>query len=155
MPSIKTISDTVSVSGWLNADDFAEAKALGFDKVINFRPDKEVAEQISSLEAEAAAHKVGLAYVQIPVTRSDLFTDEVISRAGKEFATGGHTLAYCASGQRAAIVWAAVSARSLPVDEVLASLQAGGFDLRLIRDDLDAQADRGRWLKDDAEEVIT
>lgn len=150
MPSIKTISDSVSVSGWLNEGDFAEAKALGFDKVINFRPDNEARDQISSAEAEAAAHEVGLEYVQIPVTRNDLFTDEVVSRAAREFATGGRILAYCASGQRAAIVWAAASARAQPVDDVLSSLHTGGFDLRLIRDDLEAQADRGRWSKDDA-----
>ncbi len=150
MPSIKTISDNVSVSGWLNEEDFAEAKALGFDKVINFRPDNEARDQISSAEAETAAHEAGLEYVQIPVTRNDLFTDEVVSRAAKEFATGGRILTYCASGQRAAIVWAAAAARAQSVDDVLSSLRSGGFDLRLIRDDLEAQADRGRWSKDDA-----
>ena len=149
MPSIKTISDNVSVSGWLDEEDFAKVRALGFDKVINFRPDNEAPDQISSAEAEAAAHEAGLEYVQIPVTRNDLFTDEVVSRAAREFATGGRVLAYCASGQRAAIVWAAATARTLPVDDVLSSLRAGGFDLRLIRDDLEAQADRGRWLKDE------
>ncbi len=147
MPTIKKISDSLSVSGWLNEEDFAEAKALGFDKVINFRPDHETRDQITSAEAEAAAQKAGLAYLQIPVTKHDLFADEVVSRAGKEFATGDRVLAYCASGQRAAIVWAAASARVHPVDEVLSALRAAGFDLRVIRDDLEAQADRGRWSK--------
>ena len=32
------------------------------------------------------------------------------------------------SGKRAAIVWAAATARTLPVDDVLSSLRAGGFD---------------------------
>jgi uncharacterized protein (TIGR01244 family) len=145
MPTIKKISDSLSVSGWLNEQDFAEAKALGFDKVINFRPDHETRDQITSAEAEAAAQKAGLGYVQIPVTKHDLFTDDVVSRAAKEFATGSRVLAYCASGQRAAIVWAAAAARVLPVDDVLSSLRAAGFDLRVIRDDLEAQADRGRW----------
>jgi sulfide:quinone oxidoreductase len=143
MPIIKTVSDAVSFSGWLREDEFAEAKALGFDKVINFRPDQEAPDQITSTEAEAAAHKAGLAYVRIPVTRNDLFTDEVVSHAAKEFATGGRVLGYCASGQRAAIVWAAAASRSLPVDDVLASLRTAGFDLRVIRDDLEAQAHRG------------
>jgi uncharacterized protein (TIGR01244 family) len=154
MPSIKTISDSVSVSGWLDEEDFAEVRTLGFDKVINFRPDNEARDQISSVEAGAAAHEAGLEYVQIPVTRNDLFTDEVVSRAAREFATGGRILAYCASGQRAAIVWAAATARTQSVDDVLASLRAGGFDLRLIRDDLEAQADRARWSKDETTGAI-
>lgn len=144
MPPIRPISDSVSVSGWLNEEDFAEVKALGFAKVINFRPDNEAHDQMPSTEAEAAARRAGLGYVQIPVTRQNLFTDDVVGRAAKEFASGERTLAYCASGQRAAIVWAAATARSHPVNEVLSSVGAGGFDLRLIRADLEAQARRAR-----------
>lgn len=143
MHPIRPISDSVAISGWLDEEDFAEVKSLGFDKVINFRPDNEARDQISSTEAEAAARRSGLDYVQIPVTRQDLFKDDVVDLAAKEFASGGRTLAYCASGQRAAIVWAAATARSHPVDEVLSTVGAGGFDLRLIRDDLEAQAHRG------------
>ena len=143
MPPIRPISDSVAISGWLDEEDFAEVKSLGFDKVINFRPDNEARDQIPSAEAEAAAHRSGLDYVQIPVTRQDLFKDDIVELAAKEFASGGRTLAYCASGQRAAIVWAAATARSHPVDEVLSTVGAGGFDLRLIRDDLEAQAHRG------------
>jgi sulfide:quinone oxidoreductase len=144
MPPIRPISDSVAISAWLNEEDFAEVKSLGFDKVINFRPDNEARDQIPSTEAEAAARRSGLDYVQIPVTRQNLFNDDVVERAAREFASGGRTLAYCASGQRAAIVWAAATARSRPVDEVLSSVGAGGFDLRLIRDDLEAQAHRTR-----------
>ena len=143
MLPIRPISDSVAISGWLDEEDFAEVKSLGFDKVINFRPDNEARDQIPSAEAEAAARRSGLGYVQIPVTRQSLFRDDVVDRAAKEFASGGRTLAYCASGQRAAIVWAAATARSHPVDEVLSTVGAGGFDLRLIRDDLEAQAHRG------------
>jgi sulfide:quinone oxidoreductase len=58
----------------------------------------------------------------------------------------GPVVAHCKSGLRSAIVWAAASARSQPVDCVLAALDKAGFDLDVIRDDLDAQADRERWL---------
>lgn len=145
MLPIKKLSDTVSVSGWLNPADFAGVKALGFDKVVNFRPDNEARGQISSEEAEAAAKAAGLGYVHIPVTKHDLFTDAVVGQGGKEFADGGRVLAYCASGQRAAIVWAAANARSHPVGDVLESLHDAGFALSVIRDDLEAQADRARW----------
>jgi hypothetical protein len=55
-------------------------------------------------------------------------------------------LAHCKSGLRSAIVWAAASARSQPVDCVLAALAAAGFELDFLRDDLEQQADRKRWL---------
>jgi len=148
MPPIRPISDSVSISGWLDKDDFPGVKALGFDKVINFRPDAEAQDQIPSREAEAAAREAGLSYLHIPVTRQNLFAEDVVGRAAEEFASGERTLAYCASGQRAAIVWAAAAARSHPVDEVLSSAGGGGFDLRLIRDDLQAQAARARQSQD-------
>jgi uncharacterized protein (TIGR01244 family) len=135
----------MSVSGWLNEPDFEGVRALGFDKVINFRPDNEARNQIASTEAHAAAQSAGLQYVHIPVTKHDLFTDEVVAKAVAEFGGDGRVLAYCASGQRAAIVWAAATARSLPADEVLALLHDAGFDLAFIRDDLEAQSDRARW----------
>jgi sulfide:quinone oxidoreductase len=145
MLPIKKLSDAVSVAGWLNPADFASVKALGFDTVVNFRPDNEARGQISSEEAEAAAKAAGLAYVHIPVTKHDLFTDAVVGAGGEAFAGPGRVLGYCASGQRAAIVWAAATARSHPANEVLASLHDAGFDLGVIRDDLEAQADRARW----------
>lgn len=142
MPPIRPISDSVCISSWLGKNDFTDVKALGFQKVVNFRPDNEARDQIPSTEAETAAHEAGLEYLHIPVTRQNLFTEEVIGRAAREFASGERTLAYCASGQRAAIVWAAATVRSHPVDEVLSSASGCGFDLRLVRDDLEAQAVR-------------
>ncbi len=135
----------MSVSGWLNATDFEGVRALGFDKVVNFRPDNEARSQIASAEAQAAAEGAGLQYVHIPVTKHDLFTDDVVAKAVVEFGGDGRVLGYCASGQRAAIVWAAATARSVPADEVLSLLHDAGFDLGFIRDDLEAQADRARW----------
>ena len=145
MLPIRKLTDRVSVTGWLNAADFAQVRELGFDKVINFRPDHEVRGQLPSAEVRAAAEAAGLAYTHIPVTKHDLFVDEVVSLAATEFAGGTRVLGYCAGGPRAAIVWAAASARTGSVDTILAALNDAGFDVGFIRDDLEAQADRARW----------
>jgi hypothetical protein len=42
-------------------------------------------------------------------------------------------------------VWAAASARTAPVDDILQALSAAGFEFGFLRDDLDAQAYRCRW----------
>jgi uncharacterized protein (TIGR01244 family) len=81
MLPIKRLSDRMSVSGWLNATDFEGVRALGFSKVVNFRPDNEARSQIASVEAQAAAEGAGLQYVHIPVTKHDLFTDDVVAKA--------------------------------------------------------------------------
>jgi sulfide:quinone oxidoreductase len=58
----------------------------------------------------------------------------------------GPVLAHCKTGLRSAIAWAAASARSQPVDCVVAALRGAGFDLDALRSDLEAQATRKRWV---------
>src|SRR6185437_9619520 len=142
MLSIKHLSDRMSVSGSPSEVDFSVIKRLGFDKVINFRPDNEAPGQLSDAEARRAAQSLGFQYVHIPVTTQRLFTEEVVSRASQELTSEGRVFGYCASGLRAAIMWAASTARTTPVDEVLSSLHNAGFELVFLRDDLAAQADK-------------
>ncbi|HEX7075926.1 MAG TPA: sulfur transferase domain-containing protein, partial [Hyphomicrobiaceae bacterium] len=83
----------------------------------------------------------------IPAGKQDLFADHVVeSMADALNALDGPVLAHCYSGLRSAILWAAASARSQPVDCVLAAVRKAGFDLDFLRDELEAQADRKRWL---------
>jgi len=148
MPPVKQLLDNVSISGWLSPADFSKVKVLGFDGVINFRPDDESRDQTMSLEAQASAEAAGLRYIHIPVSKHDLFIDAVVTRAAHAFTSHGRVLAYCASGLRAAIIWAAASARTQSVAGVLSSLNGAGFDVRFVREDLEAQFERARWSND-------
>lgn len=140
------------VSAALATENFAELADRGFKSVINFRPDGEAASQITSDAARDAATAAGLKYAHIPTTKHDLFADETVALAETTLAgLPGPVLAYCASGQRAAVVWAAVSARSTPVSDVLQTLKTAGLDLEFLRDDLEAQADRARWSQSAAQ----
>lgn len=148
MMSIRYLSTDFAVRSALDRADFAAAARHGFATVVNFRPDQEVPGQMTSAEAQRAAHAVGLAYVHIPTSKYDVFADDLVSETARILtATAGPVLAYCASGQRAAILWAAAIARSTPADDVLAALNSAGFDLDFLRDDLEAQADRARWAQ--------
>lgn len=144
------------VSSQLSENEFADLAAQGFKSVINFRPDGEAASQISNDDAKLAAEASGLAFAHIPVRKFDLFADETVAEAERVFAAlPGPVLAYCASGQRAAVVWAAVSARTRPVNDVLQALKTAGLDLEFLRDDLEAQADRARWSQGTADAVAS
>lgn len=140
------INPGYAVAPDLGAADFASAASAGFRTVLNFRPDGEAAGQLSSEEACRAASAVGLTYVHIPAQKFDLFTDGVVGATRAALNTvPGPILGTCGSGNRAAIAWAAASARARSVDDILAELDAAGLDLRFLRDDLDAQADRQNW----------
>lgn len=146
MISLKMLSHTFAATGALKPDDFAEAARLGFATIINFRPDNETPGQLDSHAARNAANAAGLAYIHLPAGKCELFADTIVSASAKAIASSPRPiLAHCASGQRAAIIWAAVSARSTPVNEVLSALASAQFDLDFLRDDLEAQSDRARW----------
>lgn len=146
MPSIVPITADFAVARALRAEDFEALAAQGFRMVINFMPDGETKSQVSSEDARRLCESAGMAYAHIPAQKYGVFTDEVVVAAHRALASQQTpVLAYCASGQRAAIVWAAVNSQAIPVDTVLNALKNAGFDFGYIRDDLELQADKPRW----------
>ena len=147
MDKIVSITPRFAVTGALGPTDFAEAARLGFKAVVSNRPDGEEPGQLTAREEAVLAWRAGLQFRHVPATKHELFTDEVVEGMADAL-TGleGPVLAHCKSGVRSAIAWAAASARSQSVDCVLDTLEAAGQDLAFLRDDLEAQADRRRWL---------
>jgi sulfide:quinone oxidoreductase len=147
MPQITSLTPAFGVADTLTPGDFASIAAQGYKAVISVRPDGEAPDQLTAKQEAALAWRNGLTFRHVPAGKLDLFADPVVE--GMEEALrnlNGPVLAHCQSGIRAAIVWAAASARSQTVDCVIDTLTKAGFDLDFIRDDLDAQADRRRWL---------
>jgi uncharacterized protein (TIGR01244 family) len=149
MFAIRPLSANVSIAIGAApvAADLAAIKAAGFSSLIDFRLDGEAQAHESDSARHRAAEAVGLAYARIPAAKHELFTDAVVAPAAALLtAARGPILAHCASGQRAAIIWAAATARREPVGDVLEALRTAGLDLEFLRDDLEAQADRSRWM---------
>lgn len=149
MAAFKRISPHVSVAGALALQELTAAAQSGFRTIINFRPDGESPNQMPSAAAREATERLGLAYFHVPAPQCEVFTDGVVNAAQSAFESAqAPVLALCASGQRAAIVWAAAEARKqAPVADILSTLKVAGFDFGFLRDDLDAQADRSRWAQ--------
>ncbi len=136
-----------AVTAALAPGDFAAAAAMGFRSVLSNRPDHEAADQLSARDESVLAWRAGLKFRHVPAGKLDLFTDDVVEAMGDAVASlEGPILAHCASGIRSAIAWAATSARGGDVDCILAALDKAGFDLDFLRDDLEAQSDRARWV---------
>lgn len=146
MDKIVYITRDFAVTGQLGAGDFAVAAALGFATIINNRPDGEDEAQLNSVHAGTQARFAGLDYHYNPTGKLDLFSDRVVDAAELTLACSkGPILAYCKSGMRSAIVWAAATARTGSVDDLLDRIAAVGFDLDFLEDDLRQQAARSAW----------
>ena len=146
-PHLTWITPNFAVTAELTPRDFAVLAERGIASIISNRPDGEEAGQILAKTEAALAWRAGLVFRHVPAAKHDLFTDGVVEAMADALrGLESPVVAHCKSGIRSAIVWAAASARSQPVDCVLAALEQAGFDLDAIRDDLDGQADRKRWL---------
>ncbi len=146
-PKLTWLTPQFAVTAALQPDDFERLAGLGIKAVVSNRPDSEDAGQLSASREAVLAWRAGLMFRHVPSDKHALFTDPVVDgMADAMRELEGPIVAHCASGLRSAIVWAAAVARSQPVDCVLAALAKSGFELDLIRDDLEAQADRKRWL---------
>ena len=145
MPTLH-LSPSYAVAPALGAEDYGGVRAAGFATVISLLSDAELDTMPGAREARAAAEAAGLSFVHIPAAAYEVLTDEVVSAMVRVLDQApGPVLATCASGQRAAVVWAAAMARTIPVQDVLSLLRRAGLDLAFLRDDLDAQAHRGLW----------
>jgi uncharacterized protein (TIGR01244 family) len=130
---IRQVTDRFSVAPQIDPEDVQAAKAQGFVKLINNRPDGEVPGQPTSAEMQAAAKAAGLSYVHIPFAgRPSAAEAEAVAREAE--AADGPVLAFCRSGTRSITAWSigqALAGRRTPRD--LVQLAAGaGYDLSPI-----------------------
>jgi len=142
MSKIRQITAQFAVTGALRAEDFAEIAAAGFKSIVSNLPDGESAAQLTGAEEAELAARHGLGFRHIPTTKFEVFSDRVVggvSEALRELP--GPVLAHCASGLRSVVAWAAAAARVQPADRVLSVLEAAGFDLKGIRDEVESQRD--------------
>ncbi|MDG1986760.1 MAG: sulfur transferase domain-containing protein [Halieaceae bacterium] len=101
------LSDKVSVSGQINLDDVSEIVELGFDVLINNRPDFEVVGQPINSENAEEAVRCGLRYYYYPVISLN-FPGDVLQHTNVLFNDSTvKTLAFCRSGTRSANLWLA------------------------------------------------
>ncbi|MGO3406963.1 TIGR01244 family sulfur transferase [Marinomonas sp.] len=109
--------------------DLLQLKALGFESIINNRPDHEVDDQPLSIELEKAAAELGLEYVHNPVDLKTLSESEVDAQVAA-LAGEKKTLAFCRTGTRSSVLWVLLnSAQGVNYNDLKTLVAGKGFDL--------------------------
>ena len=130
---IRTLSPDYAVSPQISATDIPAVLEAGFRTIICNRPDAEIPPSHQAMAMRAAAEAAGLSFVENPVTHQGL-TPEVVDAQGQAIAASdGPTLAYCASGTRATIVWALSQAGKQEADSLIAAAADAGYDISGLR----------------------
>jgi len=139
MTTTKSLADEISVCSFVSPADLPEL-ASKFRTIVNARPDAEEPGQPSSAEVAAAASRVGLEYVHIPVVPGQISDAQVAAFAKTLGDKPGPVLAYCKTGTRAASLWALSQAGTQGAEQVLAAATKAGFDLEGLRPRIEAKA---------------
>lgn len=137
--TIRKISPQFYVSEQISSADVSVIAEQGVMTIICNRPGNESPGQPASSEIAAAAQRVGIAFVDLPITPG-LITDDDID----DFERARHDapepiLAYCRSGARSISLWALASAGNRDVNSILSAASEAGYDLAPMRSRLDAR----------------
>lgn len=132
----RPLNDTYSVAPQIAPEAVPDIAAAGYTTVICNRPDDEVPEPLRASALREAVEAAGLRFVENPVRPGQLTPDVLETQAAAMDAAAGPVLAYCASGNRSALVWSIVKAPELGADGVLARTRAAGYDHSMFRQQL-------------------
>ena len=137
---IRQLTPDYAVSPQIDPQDIPAIAALGFTTIIDNRPCAEVPPSHQADAMQAAATAAGLAFVALPVTHATLSPDLAAQQLDACTQAQGPVLAYCASGTRSTIVWAMTQAGKRDTDEIVQTAAQNGYDLSMMRAQLNAMA---------------
>lgn len=140
---IRPLSPAYAVSPQIEASDMLAIRQAGFTTVICNRPDAEIPPGLRATAMASAAEAAGLAFVVNPVTPGDFNPGLVTTQIAALTAATGPVLAYCASGNRSAIVWSLIQTPEIGVDAVLKATRAAGYDHSPMRPFFEAMSAKG------------
>lgn len=134
MSQIRPVTPDFAVAPQLGPQDLSRAAAAGFCAVIKNRPEGEAPDQPSEGAIQSAAAAAGLAYHALPF-QGPPSRDTAAAMAAILAAAQGPVLAYCRTGTRSIMVWAAAQALTGAKSpaELLALAAEAGYDLSGMR----------------------
>jgi uncharacterized protein (TIGR01244 family) len=126
----RTLDDRFMVAPQIEAEQIADAKALGVTLIVNNRPDGESPGEPQGAEIEEKARAAGLDYVAIPVGHGGFSQPQVDAMTAALDGATGKTLAYCRSGTRSTLLWSLARAKAGDTPQSLhEKANDAGYDL--------------------------
>lgn len=134
----KQLTPQLTVAQQITAADLAALAHQGFRTVINNRPDGEAEGQPLSADIAAEASRLGMVFVEMPVSSSGI-TNQNVSDFGEQLVTAETPiLAFCRTGTRSTTLWALNAAMTQEVEQIIATAKLAGYDLSKSRERLQA-----------------
>ena len=135
---IKALTSRLSVAPQISAADLTTIAQRGFKTVINNRPDGEANDQPLSAELSAAASRLGIEFIEMPVSSSNISEQNVADFGAQLASATVPVLAFCRTGTRCTNLWALNAASSQDVEQIIETAKQAGYDLSKSRARLEA-----------------
>jgi uncharacterized protein (TIGR01244 family) len=103
--SFRQIDSKYFVAGQIGPDDLSQLAEAGFETVICMRPDGEGFGQPNYVEIEKAAKTVGIKTLYLPIRPGSMPIEHASKLKAVLRETEGKVLGYCASGNRATVLY--------------------------------------------------
>lgn len=103
---IDRLNNNYSVSGQISVEDLTTFKSAGVELLICNRPDNEAADQTPYDDIARAAEKIGIDTALIAFGAGG-FSEQQVAQTNALIATGKNIHAYCRTGNRSQMIWAA------------------------------------------------
>ncbi|MFT5870434.1 MAG: hypothetical protein ACI8TF_002558 [Paracoccaceae bacterium] len=137
---LRQISANYAVAPQLDPADMAVLAADGVTTIICNRPDMENPPSHQAVQLQTAAEAAGLIFIFNPVIGSAMTMENVEEQSEVLLSSDGPIVAYCASGNRSAVMWALANAGDMETDQILMATAAAGYPLEGLRGQIDAMA---------------
>lgn len=125
---LRRLSDGMTVSDQITAEDIPALVAAGVTTLIINRPDAEVDVAIGSAAITRAAEAAGMAVRYVPYVPGQIDSD-MIEDFAEAVALPGPAHAYCRSGTRSTHLWALSQAGAQPVEAIITAAAQAGYDI--------------------------
>jgi uncharacterized protein (TIGR01244 family) len=134
------LDERTLIAGQIQPADLESVAKAGVRLVVNNRPDGEaLMGQPDAADVEEAARAAGITFLNLPFNMQSISPD-IVARFVRALAESeGRVLAYCRSGSRSSMLWAAAQvADGADIDAVLAQAQNAGIDISQARSLIEA-----------------
>lgn len=122
------LSEGYFVLPQISVSDLDGYASLGFDVVVNNRPDNESEGQPLSKDLEQKAIELGLRYVYNPVNLSEL-SQHQLDMQNDAVSSASKVLAFCRTGTRSSVLWVLNNQSVRSFDVLVNEVSNKGFDL--------------------------
>ena len=135
------LSDVIAVGEVPTAEEIDILARAGFRSILLTQPENEVARLLTKDEVAARSAAAGLAFAYVPVETRRPPEPALTAFADALSSLPRPIYACCYSGARTAAAWALAASRTLPLETVMESCAAAGYDMSYLRSEIAARQD--------------